>query len=302
MNKEDRGMLVGMVLGDAYLNVRLRENKYWNSEMVIAHSIKQFDYLQYKSELVRRILGGNYSIKTFENFLPKTGKSYKMCRFSVSNKYFKTLKGMMYPDGKKRYSKRVLDMLTPHGVALWYMDDGSAGRNHNKSGSVSSVYTTIATYCTEIEAQNICDFFKNHFGIAFRIGYEKAKGSYIVRANTTETKRFAELIKQYIIPSMQYKLSHVQDLFWHERQTPLKKSFECIDCGSIDQKGAAKDRCRKCYKKFRLSIPEIREKIKEAKKIYYLKNTDRIKAKSTARYLQQREIINANRRKKRVMI
>ena len=42
-------------------------------------------------------------------------------------------------------SRAVLDKLTLRGIALWYMDDGSARRNYNNHGQVTSVATEIAT-------------------------------------------------------------------------------------------------------------------------------------------------------------
>jgi len=264
MNREDRGILIGMVLGDGCLNVRYRANGkygYWKSEMRIVHSLKQLEYLKHKCELLRRIFGGKHKVSIYDHTIPKIGKVYSMCGFSKSNKYFKSLKKMTHRDGKKYFSRQVLDMLTPQGIALWYMDDGNAGRNRNKQGKITSIYSCLSTYCTEEEAHNICEVFKDKFGIEFRIGYEKSKHAHIVRANTKESKLFAELIKPYIIPSMQYKLSHVLDLDEHERQTPPKEPFRCLDCGSKETKGSAKGRCSSCYKKWRRKDPTIRPHI-----------------------------------------
>jgi hypothetical protein len=277
MNREHRGILMGMVFGDGCLNVRLRKNpqgelKYESSELRIVHTIKQLDYLQHKAELLRTLFGGKHTVSQYDHPLPKLGKVYRMCGLSKSNPYFKTLKGLTHVNGRKTFTRQALDMLTPHGIALWYMDDGSAGRNHNKDGQVSSIYTTIATYCSEEEAQAICDYFQEVHGIEFRIGYEKAKGSHIVRANTQASKQFVALVQSYIIPSMAYKISHVTDLQFHECQTPPKEAFMCRDCGSTEQHGSAKGRCRSCYKKYRMEHePGVREANKERCRRNYLK-------------------------------
>jgi len=223
MNREERGIMVGMILGDGCLNVRQIKGTtpYIKSEMRIVHSYRQIDYLNYKAELVRKILGGKHTVSIYNHVIPKLGKTYRMCGFSKSHKCFKALKKITHREGKKYFSSQALGMLTPHGIAIWYMDDGSAGRNHNKLNEISSVYSTISTYCTEIEAQNICDLFLENYGIRFRIGYERAKHSHIVRANTKETHQFVDLIRPFIVPSMEYKISHVQDLKEHEHQTTL---------------------------------------------------------------------------------
>lgn len=219
MRTSDLGILVGMCYGDGYLNVRKDKKGGWKSDMVIVHSIKQLEYLQYKHELIHKIFGGNAHITIFDHLLPSTGKFYRMCRSSKSNPYFRRLKHAVYKDGKKKFTRNTLNLLTPQGIAIWYMDDGHAGRNITGMNKVTSVYSTISTYCSEEEAQTICDYFNEKWGIEFRIGYEKAKKSHIVRLNTQMTRRFVKLIKPYIIPSMEYKISHVSDLFEHERQT-----------------------------------------------------------------------------------
>lgn len=134
-----------------------------------------------------------------------------------SHRYFRILKSAMYPNGKKRFTRRVLDMLSPHGIALWYMDDGSAAVNRNKHGWISSCYTNLYTYCSEEEALDICAYFKEKHDIEFRIGHEKS--GCLLRANTEASRRLAKLVYPYIIPSMMYKLAHVANLNLHEPRT-----------------------------------------------------------------------------------
>ena len=252
MNREHRGILVGMTLGDGHLNVRKRKQKgkyeYESSELRIVHAIKQKDYLSHKAELVRKIFGGKHSVRDFTHAPPAAkGRSYKMCGFSKSHKYFKTLKSMMYPCGIKTYTRRVLDMLTPEGIALWYCDDGSAARNFNKKGWVSSVSTLIATQCSKIEAETICDYFLETYSIQFRLAFDKrcVEGKqYYIRANTYESKRFVKLIEKYIPDSMRYKLSHVSDLNLQECRAP---KTQCLSCDADVYGNRRKGLCCKCY-------------------------------------------------------
>lgn len=219
MNSKDRAILVGMVLGDGYLNVRTRLNqgkyRYESSAIRLKHSVKQIDYLRYKAEILRRMFGGKVTIGFEDTRIGE--RVHKMCYVDKSNTYFRVLRSFMYPEGKKQFTRRVLDMLTPHGIAIWYMDDGSAGVNRNKSGWVTSCYTNLSTHCTEAEAVVICDYFREVHEIEFRKGYEK--GRYIVRANTAASQKFARLVEPYVIPSMRYKLAHVANLHLHECRT-----------------------------------------------------------------------------------
>lgn len=221
MNREDRGILVGMVLGDGYLNVRNRlksgKYKYESSELVVVHSVKQRDYCLHKADLVRRIFGGKFSVTERSAHL-SNGKSYPLVGFSKSNTYFRILKKLMYCDNMKTITTQVLHMLTPHGIAIWYMDDGHARVNINKDGYVSSCSTDWSTCCSQEEAITICEWFKAQYDLNFKP--YPTKGRFSIRCNTADSHNFARLIEPYIIPSMRYKLQHVADLSLHERRAP----------------------------------------------------------------------------------
>ncbi len=221
MNTEDRGILVGMVIGDGYLNVRHRIKpkgyEYESSELKVSHSTKQLDYAQHKANLIKKMFGGKCNIYYYETFLKATNKSYPMCAFMKSNSYFRILKKFIYKDKTKCITSEVLNMLTPHGIAIWYMDDGHARRNFNKDGFVSSVSTEISTYCTYEEANTIINWFKEKHGLDTKLFL--SKGKYCIKWNTQASHEFARLVQPYIIPSMLYKLSHVADLSLHECRT-----------------------------------------------------------------------------------
>lgn len=262
MNDQDRGILVGMVLGDGYLNVRyrLRKNKtkedykYESSELVIVHSIKQRDYVNHKIELVRKIFGGVFSV-TEKRATLSNGNTHLSCGFSKSNTYFKILQRMMYVDKKKTITYQVLNMLTPHGIAIWYMDDGHARVNLNKDGFVSSVATEFATCCSEKEAKIICDWFLEQHNIIFKPYH--MRDQFCIRCNTKESHNFARLVDPYIIPSMRYKLKHVADLNLHERQAVINV---CEKCGNDIYAQRCGNLCDKCYSKDRYwNVVRIRD-------------------------------------------
>lgn len=246
MNSEDRGILVGMVLGDGYLHVRNRlkdgKYKYESSGLTIVHSEKQKEYLLYKADLVRRMFGGGFSVYKTHSTL-KNGKTYYGYGFAKANKYFKVLQGMMYRDKVKTITLQVLNMLSIQGIAIWYMDDGHARRNINSKGFVSSVSTNIATCCPENEALLVCDWFREKYDIGFKPFPEK--GRFSIQCNTQESHKFARLVEPFIIQSMRYKLSHVADLNLQERQAPIGY---CA-CGNAIYENRRKGLCVVCYMK-----------------------------------------------------
>src|SRR5882672_9532299 len=178
MNRRDRGILYGMAIGDGCVicKKRLKDGKYpyIQSEIRIGHSIKQIEYIAHKAKLLHQIFGGNLpSITKFEHFLPSIGKSYQQCRIVKSNNYFRQMHSDIYPYGKKEYTVSNLSKLTDEGIAIWYMDDGSIGRNYNKDNFVTSVSTRIHICCSYEEAILIQKFFKEQYGIDARVMKEK---------------------------------------------------------------------------------------------------------------------------------
>lgn len=219
MNTTDRGILVGMVIGDGYLQLfrakkKNRQNQPYECDMsylVLHHSAKQTEYIQHKCGLLHSIFGGiRPKVHPQTTFLKATGKSYNGCRASKGHKYFRQLHRLFYDgQGIKRYTRQMLDMLTPHGIAIWFMDDGSAKLCCSKEGKPTSCSIVLHTYCPKEEAEIVIQYFKDTYDIEFRLAYHKTMNKFCVRANTANSKKFRKIVEQYIIPSMEYKINPI---------------------------------------------------------------------------------------------
>lgn len=248
MDKAARGAIIGMVFGDAYINVRKRKNSkgsvYESSEIRILHSIAQQDYCEHKAALIKKYLGGNFNVTSQKN--GKDGK-FLAASFSASNTYFKLIKKWTYPAGKKTFTMFNLNFLTEEGIALWYMDDGSARRNLNKDGYVSSVATTIATMCSKEEVDTIIEWFQEKHKIEWKARFDKRctpDQAWFIECNTENSRLFAHLVQPYIIESMLYKLSHVADLSSHECRASIGKCAHCNTSIYDNRRGGL---CSRCY-------------------------------------------------------
>lgn len=242
-----------MVLGDGNLNVRtrLKDGKYpyVSAELQVKHSLAQKDYCYHKAALVRSMFGGKFALR--EGVTVVAGKPHKWVSFSKSNSYFRNLRSIMYPEGRKRITQQALDMLSPQGIAIWYMDDGSCRVNvGEKTGLVTSCSTSIATMCSESECEQIVLYFGRTHDIEFRprVSKQQPEGRrYYVEANTANSQKFARLVAPYVIPSMLYKLAHVANLNTHECSAPL---MTCEHCGNPTFKAnRLKGMCTACYTK-----------------------------------------------------
>lgn len=248
MDVATRGMLVGMVLGDAHLNIRNRVSRgkylYESRELRVLHSTQQKAYCEHKAALISRAFARPVRVTEVAN---GPGGRYRAAQFSVSHPYFKQLKDWCYPNGVKTFTRHVLDMLTPEGIALWYMDDGSARVNVNKDGWVSSCATDIATMCSEVEAATIKEWFKEEYGIHFNVRRNKRCSvgkEFWVQANTANSREFVPLVRPHIPPCMLYKIAHVANLSSHECRAPVGA---CRTCQAPLFDNRRKGMCVTCY-------------------------------------------------------
>ncbi len=190
MNKEQRGIIIGMILGDGCIQ---------NNRLNLCHSIDQIEYLRYKANILESILGGS------KNSIRETtsNNGYLCCRYGKSNTYIGILRKWIYKNDKKTISRRILDMLSLHGLAIWYMDDGCLSPKY-RNGKIHAFDLTLNTYLDIDENKIIINYIKDTYGIEFKLS--KGKGKYRLRIGTIEARKFIALIEPYIIPSMQYKI------------------------------------------------------------------------------------------------
>jgi hypothetical protein len=210
MNKTDRALLLGMLIGDGCLKTKRhtqsdgKESVYY--EYVLCHSIKQEEYLKQKLELFHSIMGGKKPKIHYEK-IQLGDIEHISCHFSRCHKVFRILHKYLYSKNNKKFlTERVLNYLTPQAIAIWYMDDGGLSKSKRPDGSISSIQMRLNTYCTLEEAISIQKMFRHKYQINCNINKYGKKDQYNIRFNTTEAKKLEELIKDYMVPSMFYKL------------------------------------------------------------------------------------------------
>lgn len=225
MDVATRGMLVGMVLGDGHVRVRQRLNrgKYPFEERVlrVLHSTKQRAYCEFKADLLHKAFGRQVNVTIVKN---GPGGKYEAAQFTFSHPYCGQLRDWCYPGGQKTFTRRVLEMLTPLGVAIWYMDDGHARKSIGAHGWITSCSTDIATMCTEAEAVTIKEWFLDEYGIDFKVRFDKrcrpGGKQYFIQANSAASREFVGLVRPHIPECMLYKIAHVATNNSHECRAP----------------------------------------------------------------------------------
>ncbi len=197
LSKEQKSILIALLIGDGTISS--------NYVFKLSHSTHQRAFLEWKINLLNTLGIKNNGIK---EYVSKTGynegKQVLYSQMSI-NPTIKALRRTVYTP-KKTLSRKLLNWLTPLGLAIWYMDDGHI--NVNTSSQRSSIQHTIkiATCVDESTANMILQYFKEVWGITFRL-FKEGKGTFsIASSSEADCENFIKLVKPYIIPSLLYKI------------------------------------------------------------------------------------------------
>jgi hypothetical protein len=206
---ELRSAIVGMVAGDA----GIRKQKGCRSvSLRITHAKRQGEYLEYKRDILQNLFKGwEIPIRPINN------SGYLGVRLETRNHpKLRAIYKWFYSNGKKRFSRRILNYLTPIGIALWYMDDGSLSYK-KRGGKIHGREIHLNAYCSLEEAKIIQAYFKEVWDISWTVVLNKEL--FRLRMGSNEAKKFFTIISPYIVPIMKYKidLGYVKR---HDQQRP----------------------------------------------------------------------------------
>jgi hypothetical protein len=197
LSKEQKSILIALLIGDGTISS--------NYVFKLSHSTHRREFLEWKINLLNTLGIKNNGIK---EYVSKTGynegKQVLYSQMSI-NPTIKALRRTVYIP-KKTLSRKLLNWLTPLGLAIWYMDDGHI--NVNTSSQRSSIQHTIkiATCVDENTANMILQYFKEVWSITFRLFKEGKNTFSIASSSEADCENFIKLIKPYIIPSLLYKI------------------------------------------------------------------------------------------------
>lgn len=233
-NKESRSLLIAMLLGDGTI---CKASNSTCCSMKIHQGRHQKEYAEWKAAQLDKFgipNSGVVEYKTVTNFTHGEAWSNYICRIN-SNPFVNVLRRVIYKPEGKIFSRKLLNRLTPLGIAIWYMDDGSLNfKKHTRSDGTKKVhglFLRISTCLPKDILQIYIDYFKEVWDINFYAVHEgKRAESYSLCCGTNEAIKFINLVKPYVneVPSMRYKIEY--DLS-HRLRLP-------IDCTSEEDGNA----------------------------------------------------------------
>lgn len=183
-----------MLLGDGCLTSHKRHNQ----SLKFGHCEKQISFLKWKNKFFNNIASSSYYETTNKRNYLHTDYSplseLSIIKYSFYNRN----------THKKMFSYKFLNTLTPLGLAIYLMDDGSIKIRHNKikeaTGDTSFVFKAMSPQ----SRINLISVLKNKFNILTKIHY--AGEEPVLYFDSLATDKLDNLVKEFVIPSMQYKL------------------------------------------------------------------------------------------------
>jgi hypothetical protein len=194
-NEEQKSILVGTILGDAYL----QKTGEKNSRLRFEHGDKQKDYLLWKISKFPKLFQGKP--KYLERRHPVNGKLYKYWRHqSNSTPELGKWRAIFYEEGKKHIPEQLSGLLRNSlSLAVWYMDDGY----YYHRDKVGYLYLGRVQ---EKEAEIAKTAIENNFQVSCRILNKKQKG-YALYFSPKETIKLHQKIRPFILSIFNYKIS-----------------------------------------------------------------------------------------------
>ena len=199
LSKEQKSLLVGLLLGDGTISS--------NYVFKLSHSEAQREFLEWKIDLLNKFGFKNNGVKEYISTCGYYNGNKVLYSQMSLNPTIKALRRTVYTP-KKHITRRLLNWLTPIGLAIWYMDDGCINVNTSKQRSSIQHTIKIAT-CVDLDtAQVVIDYFKEVWDVQFR-PFKEGKGTYSTASSTeSDCAAFIQIIRPYIqqVPSLLYKI------------------------------------------------------------------------------------------------
>lgn len=187
-----RQLLIGSLLGDGCFCSVGGTTK--NMCLSIAHSEKQKEYLEYKWKILDKY---NLVSPIIKYHIKNKRYSHELVEYRFRSRLhpiFTNIRLKYYDsNGHKRVLEEFVKDIDALGLAIWYMDDGYVTKNS----------CILSTCSFTLEEQSLlASILLDKFDLHFNVG--KHDNSMYLQAK--DFSKFVELIKDFIISSMQYKL------------------------------------------------------------------------------------------------
>ena len=181
-----KSVVIGSILGDG--SIRIVPGRK-NALLEINHSVFAKEYVDWK-----------YSV--LKDFVASPPKEYRSNGQRIAYRFwtrqhpeFSKFFRIFYISGKKQIADEL--KIDPIILAVWFMDDGSKCRDRD-------VYLNTQQFCY-LDQRKLVKKLKK---IKLKARINRDKSYFRLRFLKSDIKKFNQMIADYIVPSMRYKLSY----------------------------------------------------------------------------------------------
>ncbi len=191
LSKIQKEILVGSLLGDGHLETVNQGKTY---RFIVVQSSKKQVYFQFLYDQFEPFITTPIYTRVYQT---QQGESSTLRFATQFTSVFSPYGEMFYKEKTKRVPVCIEQILTPLGLAIWYMDDGSV-----KSSQSKGVFLNTQSFSVQ-DIDRLCDVLKTKFHIdAWK---RPDSGSYRIYVSGKSYERLGELITPYFTSDMWYK-------------------------------------------------------------------------------------------------
>lgn len=192
LSERQRAIVIGTLLGDGCL-----ERNGHHVRLKVDHGEQQEDYVKWKFQELSNVAVSHP--KMLEYFDRRTGQVYTHWRFATrSLKCFNMFRNLFYSSRGKGIPPNLAEYLNSSlALAVWYMDDGYRRRDCN------ALHLNTQGY-TENEQHLLQDCLFRNFQISTKVHWARNYPKLYIPSN--QARRFCEIVRPHMIPSMYRKL------------------------------------------------------------------------------------------------
>lgn len=185
LSPEQRSLLVGCLLGDGRLECRSRSA---TARFRVHHAERHKKYLFWKYNLLKPWV--DRSPWQTEWTDRRNGMTYVSWFFHTrTTSAFTPWFHLFYPDGTKRVSERIVELIDPMALSVWFMDDGCF------QGNCIILNTQSFSFAEHMLMQQ---FFKRKYGVAPTI--QKDRRNLRLYFGISAKERILPVIRPHLLP------------------------------------------------------------------------------------------------------
>lgn len=193
LTQAQRDLLVGLLLGDGHLETQTRGRTF---RLKVEHTESQADYVAWLFDSFKSVCD---QAEVYRR--ERTDGRVSVGFTTRASGTFRFYAQQFYVVQKKRVPPLIHKMLTPLGLAVWFMDDGSRkSKRHN-------TYNIHTLAYSKADLMRVQETLIALFGIHSTL-HKQRNNSWRLYIGATSAPEFTRLIEPYVqmIPSMRKKL------------------------------------------------------------------------------------------------